>query len=301
MALCLGTTGLQGQEINASAENYKDMMRKNLVVEMPDTVPPTGRKALVYNYPQQNYGLLLKRAVENHWKLNSKIEFAEPQEVKKSLEKFDARSVFMYIKKHPDSPDDQNIWVLHYTRVSRTSEKIDYSIFLPVISNRTVEEYYQFDFDFIINLMQENIKYNQKNDVKLNAGEYAFIEAKANCAKLEKRNIMYDSKMMAKEVDEKTARRAFRRQAYTPTTAENIANHWEDFNDSAAILTVYPKGFVSYSTSAFKEQYPVYIRMIYSASDFRVLAAVGSHRKDNILLETVGDDIEKLMICEKKK
>jgi hypothetical protein len=292
----------QAQEVNAKPEAWKEIMRKPLIVEIPDSAI-MAKKNTASQFPQQNFGDLLQNAIEEHWKINDKIEFKTPRELKKMIERGETKFAYLYVTKHPDSKDTEPLWLLNYTSVEREGlGKLDYSALLPYVHNRKVKEYYEFDLAFTLNLMQENIKYNQKFDAKLNAADYMFLEVAKNCLKLKALSVIYDLNDLDMQVDDKVLRKSFKKQRYAEFSASEVNQNYNTIKDSSAILLVYPREFVSYNSSAFKEKFASFQRVIFSASDFKILAAVGNKRNDNQLPKTNADDILFISTsCQTKK
>ncbi|MDX5320637.1 MAG: hypothetical protein LPK45_06030, partial [Bacteroidota bacterium] len=276
----------QAQDLNCAPDDLADMFKRQLIVEFADTLE-AGRGQIT-KYPQKNLGYLLKSAVEEYWKVNAKIEYQVQGDIKRNLEKGEARNVYLFLTKHPDSKPGSTIWILNYSKGTSYKEgKIDYQIYLPDISKRSVAEFTAFDVEFTVSVMQEHMKYVQKNNKKISPAEYFYIEAEKNCKLLKSANpnVFVDQGYLSKSVDEKGLKKAFKKVRYTLLTSEQINSALEESKDSAAIIINYPGKFESLSTSAMGEKYIFWNKVLVQGSSYKVLGAVGNGRKDNVLID----------------
>jgi DNA-dependent RNA polymerase auxiliary subunit epsilon len=297
LAFC--SLGSQAQYINAKPADFADMFKKTLIVEIADTNmrPKQGAKS----FPQKDIGVLLRKGVEDLWKINAKIEYLDPDQVSRNLDKVDTRAVYLFLTRHPDAPKGNDIWVLNYSRsASVKAGKPDYQIYLPTLSLRKISEWNQYDINFILSLMQENLKHNQKTGSKLTAAEYMYFEAATHCRDAVSRNIQMDASILEKTLEEKEVRRSLKKINYTIADSRTIQNNIAENPDTCSLLIVYPRGFVTYSTSAFGEKYVVYQKVMVNMTNYRVMGAVGAGKKDNLLLEVSSDDLKGLAECNTK-
>lgn len=289
----------KGQDMNASPDDLAEMFKSQLKVEFADT-NEVGRGQIT-KYPQKNLGYLIKAAAEDLWKLNAKVEYVFQDEVKKNLEKGEARSVYLYLTLHPDSKKGSMIWILNYSRgTSYKAGKVDYQIYLPDISLRSVPEFTAFDVSFTLSLMQEHMKHVQKEGKKITPAEYFYVEAVKNCKtyKSGNPNVLVDQGYLSADVDDKVMKKAFKKVNHSLLTTEAINNVLETNKDSCAVILIYPGKFESLSTSALGEKYVFWNKVVVSGSNYKVLGAVGAGRKDNVLIQIESDDITTLTKCD---
>ena len=95
-------------------------------------------------------------------------------------------------------------------------------------------------------------------------------------------------------------RKTFKKINGTAMSAEALSRSWPEVADTSSIMVSYCREFVTFSTSAFGEKFPVYQKMVYSGTDYKVLGAVGNNRKDNNLLPVTAEDITTMITCDKK-
>ncbi|HCS19213.1 MAG TPA: hypothetical protein DIW47_01385 [Bacteroidetes bacterium] len=289
----------KAQDMNVSPDDLADLFKRQLRVEFADT-NEVGRGQIT-KYPQKNLGYLIKAAVEDLWKLNAKIEYEFQGDTKRNLEKGEARSVYLFLSKHPDSKAGSTVWILNYTKGTSYKEgKVDYQIYLPDISLRKVPEFTAFDISFTLSIMQEHMKHVQKSGKSISPAEYFYVEAEKNCKTYKTNNpsVLVDQGYLSTKVDDKALKRAFKKVNYSLLTTEAINNVLETSKDSCAMLFVYPGKFESLSTSAMGEKYIFWNKIVVRGSDYRVLGAVGSGRKDNVLIQIESDDITSLTKCD---
>lgn len=292
--------GAKAQTINVDPGTLGDMFRKPVIVEHPDTNARPRPGTTVY--PQANLAGFIKTAVEDLWKLNSKIEYADQDEVKKNLDRGDSRNSYLYLTKHPDSKKDQVVWILNFSRGSSVKNgKVDYQIYLPEINSRSLKEFTEFDIRFIISFMQEHMKHIQKSGKVSSPGEYMRIEAEKNCKLIKERNILVDQANLSKSVDERALRKAFRRVNHTLASSSEINKMLTENKDTCAYIFKYPGKFESYSNSAFGEKYIFWYKVLVDAHNWKVMGLVGDGRKDNVMLATESDDLKGLIECDKKR
>jgi len=287
------------QNMNASPDELASMFKMPLRVEFADT-NDVGRGE-IQRYPQNNLGYLIKAAAEDLWKLNTKMEFEVQNDVKRNLDRGEARNIYLFLTKHPDSKPGSIIWILNYTRGDKYKEgKTDYQIYLPDLSKRAVQEFTFFDVQFTMSVMQEHMKAMQKGDKKMTPMEYFYVEAQKNCKTIDskKPNIIIDQGYLSKSVDSKAMRRAYRRVNHSLLTTGQINSILEESKDTIALILVYPGKFETLSNSAMGEKYIFWNKILVYGSNYRVLGAVGNGRKDNVLIEIEQDDLEALVECD---
>ena len=302
--LLLAATGIismagQAQKMNAKAGDIADMFKRQLIVEFADTVEDVRDRLTAY--PQKTLGYLIKAAVEEYWKVNTKIEYQNQYDIKRNLDRGEARNVYLFLTKHPDSKPEKTVWILNYSRGNMYHEgKTDYQIYLPDISRRSVKEFTRFDIEFTISVMQEHLKHMQKSGKEITPMEYFYVEAAKNCKSMKSspQHVLIDQAYLSKSVDEKKLRRAFRRTNHSLLTAEQINNVIADKQDTCAVILLYPGKFESLSTSAMGEKYIFWNKVLVNGSTYKVMGAVGNGRKDNVLIEIEQDDLEALLECD---
>lgn len=298
-ALGLAAFVSEAQEMNASTDFLADMFKRQLKVEFADSA--VSNKNKITAYPQKTLGFLIKAAAEEVWKVNAKMEFVTQEDLKKNLEKGEARAAYLYLSLHPDSKPDKMIWILNYTSGPAFKEgKPDYQIYLPDISLRNVKEFNQVDIEFTMSLMQEHMKHMQKSGKKITPAEYMYVEAEKNCKTMKTApvNVLLDQGYVSTELDDKGIKRAFKKVNTSLLTAEQINSVLIENKDTTAIIILYPARFETLSTSAMGEKYVFWNKAIVHTGNYKVLGVVGSGRKDNVLIEIVGDDITSMLKCE---
>ncbi len=297
-SLVLAGNSIQAQTINVDPSALGDMFRKPLIVEFPDT--NARPRAGVTQYPQKDLAELIKAAVDDLWKLNAKVEFADQDEVKKNLDRGDSRSSYLYLTKHPDSKKDQEVWVINFSRGSSVKDgKVDYQIYLPETKGRSVKEFTKTDIRFVISFMQEHLKAIQKSGKASTPGEYMYQEAQKNCKLLKEKHILVDRATLSKSVDEKALRKAFRKVNYTLSDSKGIEKTLAESSDTCAYIFKYPGKFESYTNSAFGEKYIFWFKLVVETQNYKVMGVVGDGRKDNVMFETEASDLKSLVECEK--
>ncbi len=287
------------QDMNASPDELAKMFKMPIRIEFADT-NDVGRGE-IQRYPQKNLGYLIKAAAEDLWKLNGKMEFETQSDMKRNLDRGEARNIYLFLTKHPESKRGSEIWILNYSRGDRYKEgKTDYQIYLPDLSKRAVQEFTFFDVQFTMSVMQEHMKHVQKNGKAITPMEYFYVEAAKYCKtlKAKKPNIVIDQAYLSKSVDSKAIRRSLRKYEHSLLTTGQINSVLEESKDTLAMILVYPGKFETLSNSALGEKYIFWNKILVYGSDYRVLGAVGNGRKDNVLIEIVQDDLESLLECD---
>lgn len=299
LLLTLSLGNLRAQTGNAGPDDYADIFKKPLFVEVVDT--NARPKAGTTVYPQKDLSSLIRAAVEDLWKVNAKVEFQTQDIMSKNLSKGDGKGIYMYLSKHPYSSKENEVWVLTYSRGDKAKEgKPDYEIYLPSISSRTVKAWNAQDIRFVITLMQENMKHNQKTGDRLTPADYMYVEAVKNCGQLKANNVLIDGSLLDKNVDDKVLRKSMKKVNHTLASADQMLSLVESNPDTLALLIVYPRGFTSLNSDAFGAKYVNYQKVIVKVSDYRVLGAVGKGRRDNPLITVEEGDLKALITCEKK-
>lgn len=289
----------KAQNMNASPDELASMFKMQIRVEFADT-NDVGRGEL-QRYPQKDLGYLIKAAAEDLWKLNSKMEFEVQSDIKKNLDRGEARNIYLFLSKHPDSKPGSVIWILNYTRGNKYKEgKTDYQIYLPDLSKRTVQEFTFFDIQFTMSVMQEHMKHMQKSGKAITPMEYFYLEAEKHCKMIKdkKPNMIIDQGNLSKSVDSKALRRTLRRIEHTLLTTGQINSILEESKDTIALVLIYPGKFETLSNSALGEKYIFWNKILVYGSNYRVLGAVGNGRRDNVLIEILQDDLDALVECD---
>ncbi len=287
------------QKMNAQPDELASIFKMPIRVEFADT-NDVGRGE-IQRYPQKDLGYLIKAAAEDLWKLNGKMEFETQSDLKRNLDRGEARNVYLFLTKHPESKPGSEIWIINYTRGDRYKEgKTDYQIYLPDLSRRTVKEFTLFDVQFTLSVMQEHMKYMQKNGKEMTPMEYFYVEAEKHCKtfKAKNPNVIIDQGYLSKSVDSKVLRKSFKRVNHTLLTTGQINSILEESKDTIAMVLNYPGKFETLSNSALGEKYIFWNKIIVYGSDYHVLGAVGNGRKDNVLIEIVSDDLTSLIECD---
>ncbi|MBI1222413.1 MAG: hypothetical protein GC180_07410 [Bacteroidetes bacterium] len=294
------TQKMNAQTLNCNPDDLADMFRRNLIIEFADT-NEAGRGQIT-RYPQKTLGYLIKEAAEEYWKVNAKFEFESQGEVKRNLDRGEARNVYMFLTQHPDSKPGSVIWILNYTRGTAHKEgKPDYQIYLPDLSKRTVQEFTKFDIEWVISVMQEHMKHMQKSKKKMTPVEYFTIEAAKECKIIKSKNpnVLVDQGYLSKSVDEKDVRKSFRRLPHSLlTTGEINSILASESKDTCALIIVYPGKFESLSTSAMGEKYIFWNKVLVYGANYHVLGVVGGGRKDNVLIDIEKTDLVTLIQCD---
>ncbi len=293
------TLSSKAQNMNASPGDLADMFKRPLKVEFADT-NEVGRGQIT-KYPQKNLAYLIKAGVEDLWKVNAKIDYELQGDLKRNLEKGEARNVYLFLTVHPDSKPGSMIWILNYTKgTSYKDGKTDYQIYLPDISNRSVKEFTAFDISFTLSVMQEHMKHVQKEGKKISPADYFAVEAVKNCKtiKTTNPNVLIDQGYLSADVDSKVLRKSFKRVNHSLLNSEQLNTVLEENKDTCAVVLVYPGKFESLSTSALGEKYIFWNKVLVYGVNYRVLGVVGAGRKDNVLIQIESDDITSLTKCD---
>lgn len=294
----LGTVSM-AQVMNATPDVLAELFKKPIRIEFADTTAP-GREKIVA-YPQKNLGYLIKAAAEEVWKLNGKVEYMVQDELKRNLDKGEPRNAYLFLSKHPDSKPGKEIWILNYSGgLNYKDGKVDYQIYLPDISLRSIKEFTQFDIEFTMSTMQEHMKHVQKSGKKITPSEFFYLEAAKNCKTLKTTplHMVLDKNYISESVDDKVMRRNIKRMNFSLGDAGQINQWMTDNRDTLALVLHYPAKFESLNTSALGEKYIFWNKVMVSAQNHKVVGVVGNGRKDNVLIEIEGDDLLGLSKCD---
>lgn len=294
-ALCFQSA--KAQLGNAAPDDYLGLFKRTLFVELPDTSgrPRPGTMA----YPQKDLGQLIKKAVDEMWRVNTKVEYLSQDVVKKNLERNENKGVYMMLAKHQSSTNEQQIWVLMYSSAAGINGgKPDYEIFLPMIQTRAARKWTEIDLNFTITVMQENMKFSQKNGKKTSPGDFMANEGARSCKGNKARHVMIDASVLDKSTDEKALRKGLKKVAgYTIATLDQINETVLAQPDTTAFIIIYPRDFMTLSSSAFGQKYAIYQKVLVAGGTYKVIGSAGHGKRDNILIGIQEADLKLMAEC----
>ena len=209
------TVSVQAQYSYAKSEEFADIQARPLIVEQLEVDANLIEKwekkakkkknaaeytAKINKYKSfvSDYNNLMKKAIEEHWGLNSGVTYKTTSEVKQMIkDDSEEYTVLWYSETDSKRRDDYGatyfpsltVPTLNYSRIEKGRSKTDYCYFMHFSHNREEQVKYS-DFVLSLKLMKQHMEYIVAEDKRKYAfHEYAEDQAKENCKDLPKQGL----------------------------------------------------------------------------------------------------------------
>jgi hypothetical protein len=206
-------------------EDFKKMAKRTLIVEIleedADVIKNLSKKEKrakqleEYKNFIKHYNEMIRAAVPKYWTYNATIEYKTTTQIedlqKSKSNKFVLLSYFELGDSDLDYIERSDLVVpaLRYTRIEEPNRKPDYKIYLPSSFIRAGKRYLEADFKVALEGMQNNIKYNIKNDKTPQFQDYTEEVSEKNCSRLKNLTLLLEKKQLYEKVTEQEAQAAF--------------------------------------------------------------------------------------------
>ncbi|MEP7317399.1 MAG: hypothetical protein ABI921_01620 [Panacibacter sp.] len=252
-----------------------------------------------------SYNSMMKEAVKNYWKYNSKIEYKTSPEVKElNQQKNSAYIVLRYFELGDIEWDVMErsplkVPALMLTRVEQDFGKPDYKIYFPSSYSRDNKKYMQCDYKFVLTAMQSHIQWIINNKLKY-FNSYSEIAAEPNCQKLKNLTLLVESDYLYKSLSPDEVKAVYESKIEF-VAAEEINKSFVSAEKGKAVLFMIPYGIARTNNIVTSGSMLTYFKIIVDCETGEILwihnpgsLPIG----ENIKCDMIRDEFKRINKCK---
>lgn len=294
LVLCLcGAQSVHAQisgKIYGDPEDFSELKNRTLAVELMEenekVVAKLSKKEKTADQLEEyqsfikKYNIMIKDALTNYWKINSRIEYKTKAEMDVIQKEKDNRYALLLYTELADNEIDfverspLVVPALIYTRAERPFRMPDYRIYLPSSYIRKEVKYLPGDFKMVLQCMQNNINYNIDNDKSLDFLDYVKKMVKENCGKLQSLTMLVDETYLYKTVTPDEAYAAYGSNMKL-TTAKELDKSFIEGKKGEAVLFSIPYGIGKGSIGPINSSALIFMKVVVSSETGEI---IGLHK-----------------------
>lgn len=233
LTLLISATYLNAQKFDASIEvkygdikNYQKKYR--LVVEIIEantkavtklTKMKNDEPNALKNYYEfiESYNTNIKKALDKYWKFTDTIIYLDAKGIQR-LKDSRERNVLVLSPIELGGTDDFITRVegtaiqLVFRKINKDINEADYKIMMPYSHTRLAAANPLIDYMFVMNMTVRNLNYILESKRTSDFFDYMETEAMKNCKKQEKKKLLIDEQLVARNADSKGMKKYYKRK-----------------------------------------------------------------------------------------
>lgn len=250
---------LQAQTFTADPEAIDELTSRTLIVEQLELddeiiqsfdrkIAKAKKQVLIDRYSSEKedyirfaeqYNLLVSKAASKILNSHRSIVKKTTSEVEQ-LRK-EGSTQYTVLSYHPYTTVGSNLHIksLKYSRIEQAGRKLDYLLFLPVLTHRETTDVMEYgDYEIALKLMVnhlEGVKAMARNNYSLS--NHAKDQSKINCAEKSKYDLIIDEKLISKKLSEESMSKAYGNMV-TLTATSDLMDLIENDSDKLIALAI---------------------------------------------------------------